>query len=183
MSPKQLESFKGWLQKNPPEAGAHSPTYMHMDYKQLLPRETWLVHFSDQSDAIGGKGFQYGHEDFQSLGLTTHFTDKARMKGQGWNFAFDALSKDAVMAAENGHYGKHAVLFQSAGVQAYHYGDEENQVIFQGAGVQGIVPIFQGSDGWEVNSNRDARVLFRGPFIDVVQWVIQNYAQYRNVLV
>jgi len=184
MTEEELAPFKEWLEKTGKHyedaADANSPSYLHMDFNEIVPPDTWLVHFSDAVAEIEGEGFQKGHWDMGTLGLTTHFDPKT--KEPGWNFAFVADSKDADWAAYKGKYGKDAFMFMGAGAEVYHSGDEENQVIFQGQGIQSGVPLYKYDGEWLVSSNRDGRELYRGEFKDVVAWVQQNYNQYRDVI-
>jgi len=183
MTEEQLADFREWLEKNRmgerrvSDDPVLAPSYLHLDYEKVVPPTTWLVHFSDAAGDIATEGFQSGTPDIQNLGLTTML----KKQGPGWNFAFVADSKEAKSAAASGKYGKHAVLFLSAGVQAYHWGDEESQVIFWGPGAKNSVPIYRREEGWTVESG-DGRELFKGDFEDVVNWVMANYPQYRRVL-
>ena len=182
MSPGQLEAFRKWLKKNSGNLGEddpNSPTYMHMDYGRIVPRGTWLIHFSDEAPDIKYEGFQYGHEDMTSLGLTTWY--KNRKTNPGWNFAYVAGTRQSLLGSRK--YGKHAVMFQSAGVEARHYGDEEDQVIFWGPGVREFVLLYNNGEDWQVTSNRDERVVYHADLASVIDWVMRNYAQYRNVIV
>ena len=191
MNEAQLKEFKAWLERSGNLSGEHedamSPSYMHLQGAQIVPPETWLVHFSDQAEDIGTKGFQFGHEDMQTLGLTTHFVN--RKKGAGWNFAFEALSRYARNAARTGKYGNSAVLFRCAGVKSYHAGDQEDQIIFLGSAAKDIVHIAQGenwtqhssSNEWSISS-RNGRLLFQSDYDSVVLWVMNNFDQYRSVI-
>ncbi len=186
MSESELQAFKGWLEKNnhlmhDAFEGAHSPSYLHLDYQKIVPPGTWLIHFSNNAADIGRKGFEYGHEDMYSLGLTTWFTDKARMREQGWNFAFEAGSNYAAQAAYKQKYGEHAVMFQCAGVNAFHSGDQEAQIIYQGKDARNIVTLMRNDSEWEVSA-KNGRVIFKSEYENVVQWVISNYNQYKNVI-
>jgi hypothetical protein len=152
----------------------------------MLKPSTWLIHFSDDASDISWKGFKYGSDDMTKLGLTTYLSKDAKQYG-GYNFAFVADSRDAKNAAGHrsgrGKYGKEAVMFQAAGVQAYHYGDEENQVIFYGKSINPnkVVYLSKADDDWCVNGNRTNRsCLYTGPFEDTIDWVINNHEQYRH---
>ena len=166
---------------------AGAPTWAHMSLNQpkLLPRQTWLVHFSDNALDIAYSGFKFGIDRFDALGLTLWANDREKKYG-GYNFAFIANSKDANRAT-NGKYGEHAVLFQNSGVSAYHHGDEENQVMFIGADVAPKDIVFLKNEGgdWQVipkNRNIGRDFLFQGTFEGCVGWVEKNFAQYRRVL-
>lgn len=167
---------------------AEAPTWAHMSLNQpkLLPRETWLVHFSDNALDIAYNGFIYGVDQMDRLGLTCYLGGAEKKYG-GYNFAFIADSRDAKFAATKRKYGEHAVMFQNSGVSTYHYGDDENQVMFHGADVVPKDIVFLKNDGgdWHVipknrSINRD--YLFKGTFETCVEWVEKNFNQYRRAI-
>ena len=165
-----------------------APTWAHMHLNgKLLPRNTWLVHFTDKPYDIQKEGFKYGIDQMDRLGLTTWLKDTLKKYG-GYNFAFKALSREAKFCSSKSKYGKHAVLFQNSGVQAYHNGDEENQIIFWGADVnpKDIIVLYNDYGDWIVKSRvvtkRGDYNLFRGTFEQCVTWIIKNYQQYRKYL-
>ncbi len=132
----RIEEFRRHIEESRLPSSLDRPVYEHMEYSRLV-RPTWLVHFTDDPDDIAENGFKYGWDGTEGLGLTTHFTDNVRKRGPGYNFAFVVGSRDARNAASgyfdaDPKYGKHAVVFWVGGVEAYHYGDEESQVIFWG---------------------------------------------------
>jgi hypothetical protein len=157
-------------------------TWSYFDKPTMLRPDTWLIHFTDSAINIAHDGFTKGVDDMTRLGLTTHLSDLDKKYG-GYNFAFIADSRDARNAARKNKYGKEAVMFQSAGVRAYHYGDEENQVIFWGKSVNPnkLVLLSRDYDNWCVSTmrmNRDCA--HKGDFENVVDWVIENHQQYRH---
>jgi hypothetical protein len=167
---------------------ADAPTWAHMSLKnnKLLPRNTWLVHFTNHPYDIASQGFTIGMDEMDKLGLTTYYSNKA--KQGGYNFAFIANSRDAKFAASKGKYGKYAVVFQNSGVHAYHSSDEEDQVIFWGKDVspKSIIVLTKEYDEWQVRSKYRLRngetVLYTGDFQNCVNWIITNYNQYRRWL-
>lgn len=178
------------MQYEPQEAP--STAYLHNRRKNLLPRDTWLIHFTDDPYAIAAKGFTIGVDQMDKLGLTTYFKNEGGMKNRGgYNFAFLAQSRDADFAAHKGKYGRHAVVFQNSGVHAYHNSDEEDQVIFWGADVSpnDIIVLIHSADGdgsWHVKTRSRLRngetTLFAGDFEDSIKWIIQNANTYRKKL-
>lgn len=180
------EEFAEWvleyLRQNDP-AELPSSEFFHPD-KKLLPRTTWLVHFTDEPEAIANEGFTHGTYDASKLGLTTYYTKTAKKYG-GYNFAFVAGSREADWAAHKGKYGKHCVVFQNSGLKAYHNSDEENQVIFWGPDVdrRHIAVIRKSSETgeYEVRS-RTGMKLYGGDFEVAVQWVIAHHRQYSSQL-
>lgn len=168
-----------------------APTSAHMDLQsqKLLPRTTWLAHFTDAPYDIWHSGFTKGMDQMDRLGLTTHFTDAAKKYG-GYNFAFLADGRHAWWAAQKGKYGTRGVmLFQNSGVHCYHYGDEEDQVVFWGADVdpKHIILVTHEDGDWCVKAVRDlggerGDILFRGEYQAAVKWVMQNHRQYAKLL-
>jgi len=184
-SPEQLEAFKEHLVDffsiHPPEDGTTTPAYQHFDFTRIQ-EPGWLVHFTSDAFSVASKGFKFGHEEMEGLGLTTWKGESSRQKYAGFNFAFDADSRQATMAARSNKYGKEAVVFWGSGVLAYHYGDEENQVIFwgQSVNISMIFPIFQADGEWIVQAE-NGREMKRGEFNDVVNWVENNYRMLQQI--
>lgn len=149
---------------------------------KLINRQTWLVHFSDHAHNIARNGFTHGVYDVDKLGLTTYFTHDSKKSG-GYNFAFEAQSREAEWAAQKGKYGRHAVVFRNSGVKAWHGSDEENQIIFWGPDVASSDIVELNNDGgdWVVVSH-DGREITRGEFPKIIKWIITNYDQYRKIL-
>lgn len=174
------------MQHDPAEAP--STAHMMLQNNKLLPRTTWLVHFSDNAEAIAYNGFKYGIDQMDKLGLTTYWNDSAK-SAEGYNFAFLANGRYASYAESKGKYGREAVIFQNSGVLVHHHGDEEEQVIFKGKDVdpRGIVYLKKRDGEWMVMSTRvkryqEARALFKGEFEDCVKWVQANFVQYRRAM-
>ena len=119
--------------------------------------------------------------DLTHLGLTTWYTDKAKEMG-GYNFAFPAnnVPNDATK------YGKNAVMFTASGVQVYHYGDEEDQVIFWGRDARNIIPIYFDHNDyrWNLPGGDNGNPIFSSEKLDdVIDWVSKNFTQYHRLLV
>lgn len=175
------------LQNDPAEAPTHAQVGLAKD--RLIPRNTWLVHFTNHPYEVANEGFKYGVGDINKLALTTYMSNTSFEKQfGGYNFAFLAGSRDASWAESKRKYGKHAVMFQNSGVMTYHYADEERQVIFYGPDInpRNIV-ILRNYDGdWQVEPRHETRrsgsALYRGDFEPCVAWVIKNFAQYRYYL-
>lgn len=167
---------------------AEAPTWGHANLTadRMLPNTTWLIHFTDDPDSIKREGFKIGLDRMDRLGLTTWFKNEGGSKKYGgYNFAFTADSKYAYYAMRKGSYGKHAVMFRNSGVKIYHYGDEEDQIVFWGADVdpKGIVPMYGNGNGdWVIHSQKIDRVFFEGSFENAIKWVETNYQQYRKHL-
>lgn len=172
------------------DGGTNSPAYEHLVYNRLV-KPTWLVHFTDEPDSIAADGFKHGFEDMIGLGLTT---ESHRKRGPGYNFAFILGLKDARDAARgnwgagDSRYGTHAVVFWGGGVEAWHIGDEENQIVFWGPEVSPsrIFPIHKNKyTGWHVE-DAVGRVVFgyddygdgegeNKEFEETAEWVVANH--------
>jgi len=196
----RIDEFEAHVKDTPHfDGGPARPVYEHMSFNRLV-KPTWLVHFTDDPLDIAENGFKYGWDSTEGLGLTTHFTDTARKRGAGYNFAFVLGSRDA-RNASSGHrvdgpkYGRHAVVFWAGGVEAYHYGDEENQVIFWGPEVapDRIFAVWNGGDdGWHVQ-DASGRVVFGADpdayhedaaakdFEDAAEWTASNHRMLSRV--
>jgi hypothetical protein len=158
-----------------------APAWVHMDLQGgLLPRQTWLVHFSDHAVAIKREGFQYG-VDVLALDRLAFTRGWRNGPGVGYNFAYLAGGVHAARAAEAGFYGRDAVMFRSSGVSAYHYGDEEVQVVFYGPDVRPEeMVLLVREDEAHCVVGRGGRRLVCGEFGRVVGWVMDNFVQYRG---
>ena len=181
MTKDELTEFATSLDAN------ESPTWTSMDYSKLLPRNTWLVHFSKNANDIQYQGFKYGVEDPERLAFTKGYISNKQYSG--YNFAFIADSGEAVRAARTKKYGDHAVMFQASGVLAYHYGDEENQVMFWGPAISPGSLVYLHRDGntdnWCVQGSGPSKrdYLYQSEnFNDVVNWVENHNQQYRKQL-
>lgn len=185
------------MQQNPVDA----PTWSHMDVRgnNVLHRQTWLVHFTDKPYEIATEGFKFGIDRMDRLALTSWIKDTSDSKKYGgYNFAFEALSKDAANVALSNKYGRHAILFQNSGVKAYHHGDEESQIMFWGKDVdpRDIIILKHTDYGWKPimwketrnksnlldPSRGDGRGDDLGDYQKTVEWVIKNFHQYRKFL-
>lgn len=169
-----------YMQRNDP-AEVASTEHFSLRSKRLLPRETWLLHFTDDPMAIATEGFALGTMDMTRLGLTTYTSKSAKEMG-GYNFAFIADGRYAEWAASQRKYGRHAVMFQNSGVHTWHYGDEEEQVIFWGEDVKPRdIVVLMHHDDWYVESH-DQRRFLAGDFEKCVAWVMANFQQYHKAL-
>jgi hypothetical protein len=178
-----------WLLQHDP---SDAPTYSQVGLQQnrLIPRNSWLLHFTNEPDAIAEQGFTIGTHDMNKLALTT-FKSNTSFDKQfgGYNFAFLAGSRDARYAESENKYGKHPVMFQNSGVMTYHYADEEQQVIFRGEDIdpRDMVVLHQ-YDEWSVMARRPTRrssytsKLFTSDFETCVSWVMTHFDQYRRYL-
>jgi hypothetical protein len=162
------------------EAPADCPSFMHMSFETIVKNQ-WLVHKTDDPDGICHAGFTIGMDDLSRLGLTTYYKDAG--KRGGYNFAFPANDNRSIRAAED-KYGSDAVIFRASGIEVYHYGDEERQVIFRGSEAHDIIPVYKNSEGWNLADDDHGKPVFQADYLwQIVQWVENHYAQYRKVIV
>ena len=160
-----------------------------------LIKKQWLVHLTDYASDIWEDGFTHGSEEIDKLGLTTYNTHDSKKYG-GYNFAYTTYHFDKY--GKNGshdhsfRYGDEAILFRSSGVEAYHYGDEEYQVMFWGEHASDIIWMEygqiehgdnDGEDCWFIESRvTGERLVEKEEVSDLVTWVEKNYDQYRRHL-
>lgn len=175
---------------------------------KLLPRNTWVGHFCSDAYAIASKGFLYGESDAYSLGLTKHKSEQSRHRAAGYNFGFELneMHKNWQSYSDT-KYGNELVLFQTSGVSAFHYGDEEDQVIFWGPQVEWVVPIVpatiededhhseddyavlatDGSYAFRTSSNVESSATYNFSqeenCIACAKWVVKNINAYRKSIV
>ena len=142
------------------------------------------VDFTDDASGIAQNGFRFGHEDMRGLALTTWKNEKFRKANPGYNFAFILGSREARNAARDGKYGKEAVVFWGAGVKAFHFGDEESQVIIWGPSINNslIFPLVKNYDNWVVyNPKTDHTMIESEEMEDVAFWIVNNYKMLQNI--
>ena len=185
------------------------------DYNQdVYSNNQWLIHFTPDPGEIALNGFTKGTQDMEELGVT----HGRQRNEEGYNFAFiadKATNEEARYYLTNGGYGRlddnaGAVMFKADGIEAYHGGDCQYQVIFWGPSARNIIPIYHGDVeemsyvGWDYDDieNPDKFYKNRGDtdcwFIlgknnnllycnedirKIIMWVEKNYFQYRNELI
>ena len=160
-----------------------APSWAFFNWPKIVRPDTWLIHFTADARSVRDEGFTRGIDDVTQLGLTTHLSDDYKSEG-GYSFAYVAGSRDSILGPEK--YGREAVMFRAVGVQAYHSGDREDQVIFWGASVDpsGIVALTYVDGEYCVaaahRSNSGRECLYRGTLEQVVNWVKANFNQYRK---
>jgi hypothetical protein len=111
-----------------------------------------------------------------------HLGDFEKKYG-GYNFAFtlNKFLKSQLKRSDEFKYGKEAVLFRASGIEAWHIGDEEYQVLFYGNTAKNIVAVTEGYEKrWGIRG-KSGRILFEDDDLDVVvKWFVKNYNQYRK---
>lgn len=166
-----------------------------MDYRHPLINK-WLVHYSDNGWDIFREGFKYGNEDMTNIGLTNAGSTKGKQHGD-YLFAYDI--DDAVRYGSSTHkgtgkfkYGEIAIVFIASGIEFYHYGDEEPQVVFDKKTPKGCFLIEK--DDLEYDDPRDYKFVIYGHagknghqalaskenMKEALDWCQTNFRQYQN---
>jgi len=182
LPPDLLAEFTDWLEVH--HADADEPNFgdpaVSFSHAELVKPLTWLVHFTEIDSArdIVQRGFTAGADDEH-----VHYSKATTHPESGaWVFAFDALSADALNHAFKQHYGDHAVMFRSsAALQAYHLGDDENQVLVNrfDVPVRDRVLLWRTeANDWAVGPSQHPYCV--GDYGVVADWVAQHYDQYRR---
>lgn len=160
---------------------AQKPTWMFLTFKNIIKRDTWLVHLTsaDAAADIKRNGFKKGVNDMTVLGLTTHLSDYHKQDG-GYNFAYtipDFLqyARNTLNGESTFRYGSHLLLFQAAGVRCYHETDEEHQVIFNGESATNIKEIYCDRDAPDRDFEKlDVPMLFQTAGTKAVQSFLKS---------
>lgn len=174
-----------------------SPTTDHMELveNKPLPPTTWLIHYTNNGEAISKDGFQIGFSDENRLGLTAQFYGNAPEKqGHGYNFAFIPNESTLFQINRWSAYGKEIVMFQSSGIVTYHPADREKQIVFYGASIDPSNIVLLRKDGLRDDNNKETWIvvpkqggnkkgLFRGTDIQCVGWVKKNFQQYKRAFI
>lgn len=148
------------------------PSWCTMDFNRIVKNE-WCIHFGSDSESIAKEGFTGGTPDIESLAYTNAGTQKP---SAGYDFAF--LINDR--SVDYNGYGDEAVIFRTSGVEIYHYGDNQNQVVFWGPNVKSFIPIHQDNGDWVVYG-QNGQVLVRcGRPSEIALWATENLPQYRK---
>lgn len=169
-----------------PEESGRTENAFELEQNSLLPRTTWLVHYTDHPDKIAAQGFTKGVNDMENLGLTVYVDNKHKENG-GYSFAFIANSKYAKnnFGGRRQKYGREMVFFQSSGVQTYHHGDDEQQIIFWGKDIphNTIVPVYNDDGDLVVKNWKTDREIFRtDSYVKMQEWIEKNYHQYKSTI-
>ena len=148
------------------------PSWCIMDFNRIVKNE-WCIHFCSDSENIAREGFTSGTEDIGHLAYTNAGVQKS---SAGYDFAFSINDR----STDYSEYGDEAVIFRTSGVEIFHYGDNQNQVIFWGPNVKSFIPIHQDNGDWVVYG-QNGQVLVRcGRPSEIAIWATENLPQYRK---
>jgi len=160
------------------------PSWMTMDFNRIVKNE-WCIHFCNDAYAIAREGFKWGTDDIGRLALTGAGMKKP---SEGYNFAFpigeyhiDKNSYGSFNPVTKERGTQEAVIFQASGIEVYHEGDEQDQVVFWGPGAKNFIPIKYDREngGWCIYGNK-GQVLYSGKPSEILEWVLTNLPQYRK---
>ena len=171
------------------ENSGNGPSWLHMDNPRMI-RNKWLIHFSNNAANIAWKGFKHGTTEFEDLAYSN--AGETSGKYEGYDFAYDLDDFQSYCYTGRGYhptpkYGKEAVIFRASGVKLWHYGDNEDQVIFYGPSAKDIIYLEfnDETDEWHISSTkRYGQILYQNENLgEVVDWIERNYDQYRKHLI
>ncbi len=154
------------------------PSWDCMDYRELVT-DKWLIHFTYSPHDIARDGFRFGVDNLSRLCLTTHLGGDEKKRG-GFNFAYPANYKQKLTSSylSKTGYGDGLVMFKANGIEVWHHGDEEYQVIFMGSTARDIIPIWEEDGLWWAGDYKKGFDSLE----DLVPWISANFNQYRRVL-
>lgn len=166
-------------------------TWTSMEFIGIV-KNKWLIHFSDDAREIAADGFTEGTDDMDRLALTYG----VRKKYEGYNFAYDLdeFEKYGHGCHNGGYkYGSDAVLFRASGIKVWHYGDEENQVIFYGPLAHDFIYVHfdnyyydehneEYDERWVVYDKNGKELYSNESLQNVTDWFTKNKRQYMRKL-
>ena len=160
------------------------PAWSFFGQPEIIKNQ-WLIHFTDDAKGIAENGFIYGLDDYTRLGLTTMIHGTEKDLG-GYNFAY--LLSDFNYGLKSGwdkyRYGDEFVVFRASGVRAWHYSDEEPQVIFFGDTAKNIIPVvgdYAENDICVLNKKMNCLLDVSDDKLGaLLDWIPKNYEQYRK---
>ena len=148
------------------------PSWCTMGFNRVVKNE-WCIHFGSDSESIAKEGFTGGTPDIERLAYTNAGVQKS---SAGYDFAFSINDR----SVDYNGYGDEAVIFRTSGVEIFHYGDNQNQVVFWGPNVKSFIPIHQDNGDWVVYG-QNGQVLVRcSRPSEIALWATENLPQYRK---
>ena len=165
---------------------ADIPSWFYL-HEPTLVKNQWLVHGTSRMDGrmMARKGFIKGINDPTKLGLTTWLSGKKI--GDGYNFAY--TPEDFVQYGLDGSELKYGdgtfLVFRASGIRCWHHADDEYQVIFHGKTARDIVFVDETMGTYTIHSKKGKPLVQtsldgKNSPVDLVNWVIDNYDQYRR---
>ena len=161
-----------------------APTHVYMEHERDLG-DTWLIHFTKPANVrkIQQNGFQYGMQDPDAIGFTTH-VPKHLKKGPGYSFAYTVRDYPEFLVHPDGaeRWHKGAVLFRAEALYVRHKTDNDYQAIFWGPAAYDIVALLPTKDTYAIVDCDGSYVDAGDTLDDAIQWVIQNINRYPNLV-
>jgi len=164
-----------------------APSWFNLTNPKLFKNQ-WVLHYTNDAEQIAQQGFKYGADDLSRLGGRVSNALQEQRSSGNFNFGYNT-SNPSQYEAGHGKYGREAVLLKASGVEAWHSGDGEQQVIFAGNTAKDILPITSSNygSGWLVGGlGKGGRPDGEGDafptLIKAVEWAKKNHAQYKNVM-
>lgn len=162
------------------------PSWYYFQEPEIVKNQ-FLIHFTNDAMGIASQGFQGLATNLARLGLTTYTRhEKYDRDSDGYGFAYtmNDYAKYAFGRRTELKYGDQAVIFRASGLRLYHNTDNEYQTIFAGSTARNIIPITSGQTARYGVYNKQTRAVLReaDDINTVVDWVVNNYNQYKNVL-
>ena len=169
---------------------AEIPSWFYL-HKPTLLKNQWFVHGTSRMDGkmMARRGFIKGIDDPRKLGLTTWIQGKKI--GEGYNFAYtpEDFALYGVDELEDGNSLKYGdgtfLVFRASGIRCWHNADDEYQVIFHGKTARDIVFVDETMGTYTIHSKKGKPLVQtsldgKNSPVDLVNWVIDNYDQYRR---
>lgn len=162
------------------------PSWFYL-HEPTLVKNQWLVHGTTRMDGrmMARRGFIKGIVDPTKLGLTTWMQGKKI--GDGYNFAYttDDFAKYGVDGSELKYGDGTFLVFRASGIRCWHDADNEFQLIFHGKTARDIVFVDELMGTYTIHSKKgnplvQTSVDGKSSPVDLVNWVIDNYDQYRK---
>lgn len=141
----------------------------------------WLVHNSDNAWDIWRDGFMYGN-DIGQLAYSGAGSTRGKEYGD-YLFAFPIDDAPSPSMRDGLKYGEASIVFIGTGNEFYHYGDEENQVIFDRREPKGCFIVVEqeygNDDGygnyWCVIGDNEYHPLFHSEeYRECMKWIMRN---------
>lgn len=149
----------------------------------------WLVHNSDNAWDIWREGFKYG-DDMGDLAYSNAGSTKGKEYGD-YLFAFPIDDAPSPTDRDGLKYGKASIVFIGTGNEFYHYGDQEDQVIFDRRQPKGCFIVakmdYDNEDGWAeywcVIGENERHPLYHDEDYDAcLDWIERNGDRYLKAM-
>lgn len=174
-------AFGKWVEDNISDDSWSGDSTSGLYYSSpKIVKNVWCIHFSEDASSIVDNGFEYGTDDMSQLGLTTAYTKNSKQNGK-WAFAYLLSDYKSFYKGRHGFkYGSSAVVFKASGVRVFHSSDEEWQMIFDRETATDMILVNEYDGVYYVTDKNDRQIFKSDDFERVVDWIPNNYDQYKN---